>query len=155
MALRERERTPIPDPPPAPDSAAADWPGDLSQLAILRRHEDHEFVLIEAVPRRTEAPCPRCGVTTSSIHERRLQQKQDLNANGKRVVLLLSRRRFRCQECGKVFTEPDDICGWRRRTTRRLRHRLREQARTQTLKQVARREGVSRDTVRRAFAEKG
>ncbi len=81
-----------------------------------------------------------------------MQQKQDLGADGKRVVLLLNRRRFRCRECDKVFTEPDDICGWRRRATARFRRYLREQAGDQSMKRIARRE-VSRDTVRRAVAE--
>jgi transposase len=155
MVLLERERTtPASTARPAKADTSGDgWPGDLSQLAILSRHEENGFILIEAVSRRTAALCPRCGASTSSIHERRLQQKQDLAAGGKRVVLLLTRRRFRCQDCGKVFTEPDDVCGWRRRTTQRFRRHLKEQAGRQPMKRIARREGVSRDTVRRAAKE--
>lgn len=133
--------------------AADGWPNGLSQVTILNQREEGEVLLIEVVSRRTTAVCPRCTATTSTIHERRLQQKQDLGANGKRVVLLLNRRRFRCRQCDKVFTEPDDVCGWRRRTTARFRRYLREQAGEQSMKRIARREGVSRDTVRRALAE--
>ena len=137
---------------PAVDAASA-WPNGLSQVTVLNQRQEGEVFLIEVVSRRTTATCPQCGASTSTIHERRLQQKQDLGADGKRVVLLLNRRRFRCRQCDKVFTEPDDICGWRRRTTARFRRYLREQAGEQSMKRIARREGVSRDTVRRALAE--
>ncbi len=153
MILLERERAQAPATTTSADTADPGWPGDLSQLAVLSRREEGEVLLIEVVPRRTSATCPGCGASTSAIHERRLQQKQDLGVDGKRVVLLLNRRRFRCQDCRKVFTEPDDVCGWRRRTTARFRYYLREQAGTQPMKRIARREGVSRDTVRRAIAE--
>lgn len=169
MALlqRDRIRPTVPSPPPAPPAKTgptpgpaaqpldgeALWPNGLSQLTILSQRQEGEVLLVEVVSRRTSAVCPSCGASTSAVHERRLQQKQDLGADGKRVVLLLNRRRFRCRECDKVFTEPDDICGWRRRTTARFRRYLREQAGDQSMKRIARREGVSRDTVRRAVAE--
>ncbi len=153
MVLLERGQAQASTATTVSDPAGAGWTGDLSQLAVLNRREEGEVLLIEVVPRRTSANCPGCGASTSAIHERRLQQKQDLGVDGKRVVLLLNRRRFRCRECNKVFTEPDDICGWRRRTTERFRRHLREQAGTQPMKRIARREGVSRDTVRRAVAE--
>jgi transposase len=52
-----------------------------------------------------------------------------------------------------VFTEPDEICGRRRRVTQRLRERLAQECRQQTVAQVAQVHGVSPTTVRRALAE--
>ena len=153
MALLQRERTDR-GAPTTPTGETA-GPDGLGQLAVLNQREQGDVLLVEVVSRRTSALCPACGTTTTAIHERRVQQKQDLGRDGKRVVLLLNRRRFRCRDCGKVFTEPDDTCGWRRRTTARFRRYLKEQAGAQPMKRIARREGVSRDTVRRAAAEAG
>lgn len=128
---------------PARDAARATsgetlWPNGSSQLTVLDQWQEGEVLPIEVVARRTLAACPDCGAHTSAVHERRLQQKQDLGADGKRVILLPNRRRFRCRACDKVFTEPDDVCGWRRRTTARFRRYLREQATDQSIKRIAR-----------------
>jgi len=44
---------------------------------------------------------------------------------------------------GKVFTEPDEVCGWRGATTRCFRAQLAEGARWQPVKRVAEKEAVS------------
>ena len=57
----------------------------------------------------------------SKHHDRRLRRKRDVPLAGRQVSLLLVKRRFWCLTCRRAFTEPDSICGWRRRTTARLR----------------------------------
>jgi transposase len=52
------------------------------------------------------------------------------------MELILLKRRFRCDTCDTVFTEPDTVCGWRRRTTKRLRQHIGKQALTQPLSEV-------------------
>jgi transposase len=49
---------------------------------------------------------------------------------------MLLKRRFRCEACQAVFTEPDTVCGRRRRTTRRLRQYIGTQALNQPLSDV-------------------
>src|SRR3990167_1317893 len=72
---------------------------------------------------------------------------------GKDVWLALLKRRFRCRHCRKVFTEPDPVCGSRRRTTRRLRQTVARRAREATVRSVAREEGVSEGLVERSWVE--
>lgn len=57
----------------------------------------------------------------AQVHGRRIQRKRHQDRDGKAVWLLLVRRRFRCWRCGHVFPEPDPACGFKRRTTARLR----------------------------------
>ena len=97
--------------------------------------------------------CPACGHLTGKVHDRREQTKADISIGGRELVLILVKRRFRCLFCKNVFTEPDEICGWRRKITRRLREELYQEARGSTVKAAAQRRGVSQDTVRRAVAE--
>jgi len=71
----------------------------------------------------------------------------------RRVVLVLRRRRFRCLPCRRAFSEPEPICGERRRLTRRLRQRLAREWRHQTVEHLAAAYCVSPTTVRRSLAE--
>jgi len=56
-----------------------------------------------------DAPCPDCGVVSGRVHSRYPRTLRDLPAHGKRVVIRVSVRRFRCAEpaCRRqTFAEP-------------------------------------------------
>ena len=71
----------------------------------------------------------------------------------KTVLLRLIKRRFRCLFCGKVFTEPDDVFGPRRRSSYRFREYLGQESLHQTVRRTARKEGVGEGLVRSCVAE--
>jgi transposase len=107
------------------------------------------------VVRATEKErCPRCGHWTRKRHDGRERAKADAPLGERAVTLVVVRRRFRCLHCQRAFSEPEPICGERRRLTRRLRMRLGEACRHQTVARVAAAHGVSPTTVRRALAER-
>jgi transposase len=129
-------------------------PLGLPQVRVLSQEELPGGGIAVLVVLRAEArSCPECARLTAKVHDRRDQAKADASLGGRRVVLVLVRRRFRCPFCKKVFTEPDEVCGWRRRLTKRLRQELQQEAIRSTVKHVAEAKGVSQDTVRRALAE--
>ena len=103
--------------------------------------------------RREWATCPRCGKGSSKEHDRRVQRKQDRRLRDKPVFLMLVKRRFRCYFCGKVFTEPDEVFGARRRSSCRFREYLGQEALHQTVRRTARKERVGEGLVRRCVAE--
>jgi transposase len=69
------------------------------------------------------------------------------------VFLTLIKRRFRCSFCGKVFTEPDEVFGSRRRSSYRFREYLGQEALHQTVKRTAQKEKVGEGLVRRCITE--
>jgi transposase len=71
----------------------------------------------------------------------------------KAVFLMLIKRRFRCLFCGKVFTEPDEVFGPRRRSSYRFREYLGKEAMHQTVRRTAQKERVGEGLVRRCVAE--
>lgn len=79
--------------------------------------------------------------------------KRDRRLWDKPVYLVLSKRRFRCLSCGKVFTEPDIVFGARKRTSRRFRGYLGQEALAQPVRHVARKEGVGETLVRGCVTE--
>jgi transposase len=90
---------------------------------------------------------------SSKEHDRRVQRKQDRRLRDKQVLLMLVKRRFRCYFCGKVFTEPDEVFGRRRRSSCRFREYLGQEALHQTVRRTAQKERVGEGLVRRCVAE--
>ena len=125
----------------------------LPQLRILKQEELKGHFEVIVIYRRGEVTCPRCGKVTTKEHDRRQQFKQDRRLRDKMVFLALMKRRFRCLWCGKVFAEPDEVFGSRRRSSHRFREYLGQEALHQTVKRTARKEKVGEGLVRRCVAE--
>ncbi len=121
----------------------------LPQLRILWQKELRDHFEITVIYRRGEATCPRCGRVTTKEHDRRQQRRQDRRLRDKVVFFTLMKRRFRCPFCGKVFTEPDEVFGPRRRSSYRFREYLGQEALHQTARRTAQKEKVGEGLVRR------
>jgi len=74
------------------------------------REVDGGYVVTVRYRAMTRA-CPRCGQETSHVHQYHRQLKVHTPVWGRRVVLEFRKRRFRRQACGRVFMEPDEVCG--------------------------------------------
>ena len=125
----------------------------LPELKILEQREFDNCIEATVVYRRDEVTCPRCGKVTTKVHDRRRQNKQDRRLRDKAVFLTLIKRRFRCLWCSKVFTEPDEVFGPRRRSSYRFREYLGQEALHQTVRRTAGKEKVGEGLVRRCVAE--
>lgn len=126
----------------------------LPGVTVLKVKEEEHWIEVLVRYRKEEADCPRCGRSTWQVHQWHLQRKRDARLWKKVVWLALLKRRFRCRNCRKVFTEPDPACGARRRTTARLRDTVAGWASEATVRAVARAEGVSEGLVERSWVEK-
>ena len=126
----------------------------LPGVKVLDVKEGRHWIEVLGQYRAGEAECPRCGRPTWQVHQWHLQRKRDARLWKKPVWLALLKRRFRCRNCRKVFTEPDPACGARRRTTARLREAVAGWASEASVRAVARVEGVSEGLVERSWVEK-
>ena len=125
----------------------------LSELRVRGEEESEHWIRVQVEYRAGEAPCPWCGAMTGKVHSRRVQVKRDMRLWQKPVYLVLRKRRSRCSAFGKVFSEPDPVCGMRRRTSERFRSYLGREAIGQPVRQVARKEGVGETLVRGCVTE--
>jgi len=125
----------------------------LPQLKILWQKELENHFEVTVIYRREKAICPRCGMVATKEHDRRPQRKQDRRLRDKVVFLTLTKRRFRCLFCGRIFTEPDEMFGPRRRSSYRFREYLGQEALQQTVRRIAQKEGVGEGLVRRCVSE--
>ena len=71
---------------------------------------------------RPDAPCPRCATFSSRVKERRVQRVRDGLSFDRPTVLVVTKRRFRCDtpRCVGSFTESTAQVAPRRRVTARL-----------------------------------
>jgi transposase len=129
-------------------------PLDLPGVRLVRQEVGRGGEITLVVMRATERErCPWCGRATTKRHDARARAKVDEPLGGRTVSVIVVRRRFRCVPCQRVFTEPDAVCGTRRRLTRRLRERLGQECRHQTVQRLAQVHALSPTTVRRCRAE--
>lgn len=95
--------------------------------------------------------CVHCGKGKLYRHGTREQLLMDLPAHGKRVGILLTRARYRCQDCGKTFLQPLPDVDKRSQMTRRLVRHIEEQSVIKTFTAVADQVGMDEKTVRNLF----
>ena len=127
-------------------------PLDLDELHIVSQTWLADGTIrVEVRATTTQATCPHCQRACVKIHDTRPRRKRDISLRGHRVELIVLKRRFHCLSCRKSFTECDMACGWRRKTTARLREALGKQACTQPVAHVASAAGVGPRFVQECF----
>lgn len=95
--------------------------------------------------------CPKCGKTTAKVHDYRNQRIKDIPAFGKQTVLILHKRRYKC-ECGKCFYEKVNFLPrYRRMTNRFSAYVISKLTSVRSYTSVAKETGVSIPTVIRIF----
>mgnify|MGYP003571064901 CR=1 FL=1 len=78
-------------------------------LVANRWAVDGDELIVNAVGAGGDAACPDCGVASDHLHSRYQRTFQDLPAHGRRMVIRVTARRFRCREAEcprKTFSEP-------------------------------------------------
>lgn len=90
----------------------------LQDVIIKNCKSDDKNCEIELELPRKLCICPLCGAKTDRIHDYRCQTVSDLPSFGKKVTLILRKRRYRCS-CGKRFFEPNTFLPKYQRRTQR------------------------------------
>jgi len=140
VPLQHNTRSPVQPRPLAPtvEEQSMLIPLGLPGFHVLSQRITEEGVVEVTISSSADrAQCPHCGRVSPKPHDRRLRRKRDVPLAGRQVSLLLVKRRFWCLTCQRSFTEVDTICGWRRRTTERLRQSIGTQACSRPIAHVA------------------
>jgi transposase len=118
-------------------------PLDLSEFGVVEQEWQADGSLnVTVIAKQESASCPRCRRDCHQRHDCRARVKRDRSMRGYPVKLIVLKRRFRCPSCAKPFTEPDQACGFRRRTTQRLREQIGREAAIHPVEEVAQTFGV-------------
>ena len=123
----------------------------LQEAEIKNIEEKEEKIIIEIKLPQKECTCPVCGEHTHKVHDYRLQKVKDISAFGKKVVLMLRKRRYACS-CGKRFAEPNEfLVKYQRMTQRAVTSMITKLGKVHSYTDVAKEYGVSTSTVIRYF----
>ena len=120
-------------------------------VKAVRGNEMELFISVEL--KRQIQICPECGTETDRIHDYRTQCVSDMRSQGRRVYLLLRKRRYACPCCNKRFAEQNEfLAKFHRRTKRCIENILKGFQRITSVKQIAEENDVSSTTCWRYFS---
>lgn len=124
----------------------------LQDVIPKKIESDEGSITIYGELKRKSQLCPRCQTETRTIHDYRTQRIKDIPAFGKRVTLVLRKRRYRCPHCAKRFFEKNMFLPRYRRRTNRLSVFVLDRLRsTISFTDVAKEDRLSVSTVIRTF----
>jgi transposase len=96
------------------------------KLAQFEHYENVKKVKFHCTVDGNSAFCPSCGMESSKVHDRRVVSIKDAPHGSKQKLLIIKKRRFRCEGrgCRKVFTEQVDGIMPRARLTERMQRSI-------------------------------
>ena len=98
----------------------------LPELKLLNNWQPGKFRTHYKAEKESEFEvCPKCAVKSFSVHDRRWVKVKDQPIRGSGIYLHIQKRRFRCPNCKKVFTEPVQGIAKGYKTTQRFRRGVR------------------------------
>ncbi len=120
-------------------------------MYALRREGKEEVLHLQCSHREEVALCLHCGTLSSNIHQEELRCIRHLDVWGKKTFLHFQSRRFKCDQCGKIFTEELAFVDTHRRQSIAFEMHIYQSVKASTCKKIAMREGVSQSTVKEIF----
>ncbi len=121
----------------------------LHEYTIVAAEDTPNSLTVRVVASALSAPCPSCGEFSTAVKGVRAQVVRDVAHGGRAVLLIVSKRSFRCTAdwCErKTFTQQTNEIAARRRTTSRCREQIGRAAKDRSTASVAREYGVSWST---------
>ena len=74
----------------------------LQDLIVTKVEDNEKEIHIYGEMKRKSHKCPCCGKYTDKVHDYREQSIKDIPSFGRKTIIHLRKRRYRC-ECGKRF----------------------------------------------------
>lgn len=119
----------------------------LEGIEVETYEERGNRFILEVEANSESATCPRCGRESHHLHQNHRHLVRDLNISEHETWLRVNRRQFKCDECGKPFSEELDFVGKRRSYTNRLARQVVKQVLHSDVANVARDHDLSEDVV--------
>jgi transposase len=100
---------------------------NLSGVIVEDSQQIEETLILSVKVEKKTAVCPRCGQSSHHIHENKRYLVRDLPMSNRQVILRVNRRRFKCKNCRKPFSEILDFVGQKKSFTHRYAETITEQ----------------------------
>ena len=116
---------------------------------------DNVGIVLHIKSQNKFATCPRCGTESHHLHQNHYHTIQDLPWNEKPVYLRVNARQFRCNKCGKPFTEELDFTPSRRGYTKRFAVDILHQVLGSNISVISQRTGISEYRIQHILEDAG
>lgn len=123
---------------------------NLPGMQVRSHQQDEQTYHIEAEGLVEPTACPTCGGRLYK-HGTKRQAFMDMPIHGKRVLIEMNRKRYRCKACGKTLLEPLPDIDPKRQATDRLVRFIEQHSLKKTFAEISREVGVDHKTVRNIF----
>ena len=119
----------------------------LEGIEVETYEERGNRFILEVEAKSESATCPRCGKVSHHLHQNHRHLIRDLDISERQTWLRVNRRQFKCDECGKPFSEELGFVEKRRSYTNRLARQIVKQVLHSDVANVARHNDLSEDVV--------
>ncbi|MEG4109248.1 transposase family protein [Microcoleus sp. S13_C5] len=117
-----------------------------------RQHEGIGIILqLEQIGK--ESSCPRCGTKSHRLHQNHRTSVKDLPWGENFVFLEINRRQFKCEKCGKPFSEELEFVRKRRSYTKRLARKIIQEVLENDIHSVAKKGVVTTEEIERMLKD--
>jgi transposase len=89
--------------------------------------QTEETLILSVKLEKKTANCPRCGQISYRLHQNKRHLVKDLPMGTREVILRVNRRRFKCENCQKPFSETLDFVGIKKSFPHRYAQNITEQ----------------------------
>ncbi|TYS67041.1 ISL3 family transposase [Sutcliffiella horikoshii] len=131
---------------------------DLEEFNVIEGWDSEEYYKFVVEAKEPPVFCTLCGSFIEEgqhfkVHDKRPRTVADVDLRGKKVVIDIIQKRYKCPNCGDNFTEYFKSIERNDRVTQRLFKRMGEDSikGKNTFKSIAEQHGVTDTTVKRAF----
>ena len=123
---------------------------DMEHMVFKGAEVFADHVVLHVEMERRACACPACRTLTETVHDYRTQRVKDCPIQGKPVIWMYRKRRYRCPCCGKRFYESNYLIPrWHRITNRLCLLTMNALSGKRSRKDIAMDMGVSPSTVAR------
>jgi len=118
-------------------------------------HRQHEGIgiILQLEQNGKESSCPRCGTKSHRLHQNHRYLVKDLPWGENFVFLEINRRQFKCEKCGKPFSEELEFVRKRRSYTKRLARKIIQEVLENDIHSVAKKGVVTTEEIERMLKD--
>jgi transposase len=124
---------------------------ELPEFEVVKQDFLDTHYLVHVEKNSDEERCTSCGFHSSVVHDRRTRKVRDLSVLNKPLFLMVCIKRYRCQNCGEVFTPSFESIPSHQHHTNRFREFIYEQVLGTTIQDISRKYKIAYSTVERIF----
>jgi transposase len=120
---------------------------NLPKVIVTSSLIEGNILILSVSKTGKNAVCSYCGRKSNYLHQNQKHLVKDLPMGDKEVILNVNRRRFKCKECQKTFSEKLDFVGEKKGYTHRYAENITKQVINSNVSSVAKNNGLTDEEV--------